>query len=99
MRAALLPIVHGIAVVLGMLGVQSPDQALAALGAATLVGALASVLAAAVRAVLARRPRLTAVGARARRHAILLGHLPDESHPDAPGHVRSRAPGRLIPAA
>lgn len=93
------PLLHGIAVVLGVLGVQGPGELLASLGAVAITAALAAALVAVVHAVLAARPRHTAVGLRARRHAILLGHLPDESHPDAPGHVRSRAPGRLIPAA
>lgn len=90
---------HGIAVTLGALGIQGPGAALATVGALALVGALAAAIAALVRASLSGAPRHMTVGLRARRHAVLLGHLPDASHPDARGHVRSRAPGRLLPAA
>ena len=99
MPAFLVALVHGIAVVLGLLGVQEPGAMLASLGAAALTAALAAVLVAVVRATLAARPRITAVGARSRRHAVRLGHLPDFSHPDARGHVRSRAPGLASSAA
>ena len=99
MSAYLTPLLHGVAVVLGVLGVQGPGAVLATLGAAALMATLAALLVAVVRSALAARPRHTAVGARARRHAILLGRLPDMSHPDAAGHVRSRAPGRVAPAA
>jgi hypothetical protein len=92
-------LLHGIAVLLGVLGIQGPGATLATLGAIALVGALAAAIAALVRATLASAPRHMTVGLRARRHAVLLGHLPDASHPDARGHVRSRAPGRLLPAA
>ncbi len=92
-------LLHGIAVVFGMLEPQSAGSMLATLGALALVGALSAAIIALVRASLAATPRHLAVGVRARRHAVLLGHLPDASHPDAPGHVRSRAPGRLAPAA
>ena len=92
-------LLHGVAAVLGVLGLQGPGVLLATLGAAALVGALAAVVAALVRATLASAPQHLAVGLRARRHAILLGHLPDASHPDAPGHIRSRAPGHAATAA
>ncbi|WP_166869499.1 DUF6412 domain-containing protein [Salinibacterium sp. ZJ70] len=99
MPAFLVALLHGIVVVLGMLGVHEPGAMLAALGAAALTAALAAALVAVVRATSAARPRLTAVGARSRRHAVLLGHLPDFSHPDARGHIRSRAPGLALSAA
>jgi len=92
-------LVHGIAVVLGMLGLHGPGTVLATVGALTLIGALTVAIVALVRATLAATPRHMTVGLRARRHAVLLGHLPDASHPDARGHVRSRAPGRLLAAA
>ncbi len=92
-------LLHGLAVALGVLGIQAPGSVLATLGAIALVGALAAAILALVRATLASAPRHMTVGLRARRHAVLLGHLPDASHPDARGHVRSRAPGRLLPAA
>ena len=44
-------------------------------------------------------PRSRAVGGRSREHAILLRVLPASSHPDAAGHARPRAPGRVVPAA
>jgi len=43
-------------------------------------------------------PRSRTIGGRARSHAILLSVLPVSSHPDAAGHVRSRAPGLLVAA-
>lgn len=92
-------LLHGVAVVLGVLGLQGPGVTLATLGALALGGTLAAAIAALVRATLAGSPRQMTVGLRARRHAVLLGHLPDASHPDAPGHVRSRAPGRRLAAA
>ncbi|QEO09653.1 DUF6412 domain-containing protein [Protaetiibacter larvae] len=92
-------LLHGVAVMLGVLGVQGPGVVLATLGAAALVGALAAVLVALVRASAAAAERLIAVGDRDRRHAILLGRLPDASHPDARGHIRSRAPGLAASAA
>jgi len=95
----LAQLMHGIAVTLGALGIQGPGTALATIGALALVGALAAAMAALVRATLASAPRHMTVGLRARRHAVLLGHLPDASHPDAPGHVRSRAPGLAASAA
>lgn len=99
MTEAHAQLMHGIAVVLGVLGLQGPGTMLATLGALALVGALGAAIVALVRATLAGSPRHMAVGLRARRHAVLLGHLPDASHPDARGHVRSRAPGRPLAAA
>jgi len=95
----LTQLLHGVAVLLGVLGIQGPGALLATLGALALAGAVAAAIVALVRATLAHTPRHMTVGLRARRHAVLLGHLPDASHPDAPGHVRSRAPGRSIAAA
>ncbi|PZQ88150.1 MAG: hypothetical protein DI534_11795 [Leifsonia xyli] len=95
MTEFLAPLMHGLAVVLGVLGVQGPGALLATLGALALAGMIVAL----VRASLARTPRHLTVGLRARRHAVLLRYLPDASHPDARGHVRSRAPGRLLPAA
>jgi hypothetical protein len=95
----LAQLMHGIAVLLGAVGIQGPGATLATLGALALAGTLVAAIAALVRATLAGAPRHMTVGLRARRHAVLLGHLPDASHPDARGHVRSRAPGRLLPAA
>lgn len=92
-------LMHGITVLLGVLGLQGPGVTLATLGALALVGVLGAAIVALVRATLAAAPRHMTVGLRARRHAVLLGHLPDASHPDARGHVRSRAPGRLLAAA
>lgn len=92
-------LLHGFAVVLGVLDGGGSGTMLATLGAFALVGALATAIAVLLRATLAAAPRHIAVGLRARRHAVLLGHLPDASHPDARGHVRSRAPGRPLPAA
>lgn len=92
-------LLHGIAVVLGVFGLHGPGTMLATLGALALVGALGAAIVALVRATVATAPRHMAVGLRSRRHAVLLGHLPDASHPDARGHVRPRAPGRLSPAA
>ncbi len=99
MTEFLAQLLHGLAVALGALGPGGTGSVLTTLGALALVGALAAAIAALVRATLASAPRHMAVGLRARRHAVLLGHLPDASHPDARGHVRSRAPGRLLPAA
>lgn len=99
MTEAYAQLMHGIAVLLGVLGLQGPGVILATLGALALVGALGTAIVALVRAMLAAAPRHMTVGLRARRHAVLLGHLPDASHPDARGHVRSRAPGRPLPAA
>lgn len=99
MTEAYAQLMHGIAVVLGVLGLQGPGALLATLGALALVGALGAAIVALVRATLAAAPRHMTVGLRARRHAVLLGHLPDASHPDARGHVRSRAPGRPLTAA
>lgn len=99
MTEFLAELLHGVAVVLGVLGVGAPGSMLASLGALALVGALGAAIVALVRATLAATPRHLAVGLRARGHAVLLGHLPDASHPDARGHVRSRAPGRPLPAA
>ena len=92
-------LLHGVAAVLGVLGFQGPGMILATLGAAALIGVLTASLVALVRATGAVSPRLIAVGDRSRRHAILLGHLPDASHPDARGHIRSRAPGLAASAA
>jgi len=92
-------LMHGIAVVLGVLGFQGPGMILATLGAAALLGAVAAAVVALAHATGAASPRLIAVGHRSRRHAILLGHLPDASHPDARGHIRSRAPGFAASAA
>ncbi|AYF97066.1 DUF6412 domain-containing protein [Protaetiibacter intestinalis] len=99
MHEAYEQLMQGVALVLGVLGLHGPGVDLATLGAAALVGALAVAIAVLVRATLAAAPRHMTVGLRARRHAILLGHLPDASHPDARGHVRSRAPGRAAQAA
>lgn len=92
-------VVHGVAVALGVLGLDGPSTMLASLGALALVGALGAAIVCIVRATLAATPRHLAVGLRARGHAVLLEHLPNASHPDARGHVRSRAPGRSLPAA
>ncbi|TXK19629.1 hypothetical protein [Homoserinibacter sp. GY 40078] len=94
--AALL---HAVGVVLATLGFEGPAVLLVTLGATALVGAMGAALVALVRLVLAARPRILAVGSRDRRHAVQLGHLPDAAHPDARGHIRSRAPGLLLPAA
>jgi hypothetical protein len=40
-------------------------------------------------------PRSRTVGGRSRDHAVLLRALPASSHPDAAGHARPRAPGRV----
>lgn len=40
-------------------------------------------------------PRFRGVGGRSSGHAVLLAVLPPASHPDAAGHVRSRAPGSV----
>ncbi|MFT4029698.1 MAG: DUF6412 domain-containing protein [Protaetiibacter sp.] len=99
MTEFLAPFMHGIAVLLGVVGIQGPGATLATLGAMALVGALGTAIVELVRAMIAGVPRHMAVGLRARRHAVLLGLLPDASHPDARGHVRSRAPGLAISAA
>ncbi|MCS0499035.1 DUF6412 domain-containing protein [Protaetiibacter mangrovi] len=99
MTGFLAPLLHGIAMLAGYVGITEPGETLATLGALALVGALAAVVVALVRATLAASPRHLAVGLRARRHAVLLGRLPDASHPDARGHVRSRAPGLSASAA
>jgi Family of unknown function (DUF6412) len=75
------------------------EAALPSIGAIVLVTMLAAVLVLVARSAAVLGDRMIAVGARARRHAILLALLPDASHPDARGHVRSRAPGSLLPIA
>ena len=75
------------------------DAMLPSLGALVVVTVVATLLVLVARTVGVIADRLTAVGSRSRRHAILLAFLPDASHPDARGHVRSRAPGSLLPIA
>lgn len=99
MTDAYAQLLHGIAVLLGVFGLEGPGVVLATLGAVALVGALGLVSVALSRVVGVAGPRQLRVGARSRRHAVLLGHLPDASHPDARGHIRSRAPGQAVPAA
>jgi hypothetical protein len=75
------------------------DAMLPSIGALVVVTVVATLLVLVARTVGVVAERRTAVGARSRRHAILLDVLPDASHPDARGHVRSRAPGSLLPIA
>ena len=75
------------------------DAALPSIGAIVLVTVLAAVLVLVARSAVVLGAQMIAVGTRARRHAIQLVFLPDASHPDARGHVRSRAPGSLLPIA
>jgi hypothetical protein len=75
------------------------DAMLPSLGALVVVSVVATVLVLVARTVGVIAERLTAVGARSRKHAVLLAVLPDASHPNARGHVRSRAPGSLLPIA
>ena len=75
------------------------DAALPQVGALVLVTMLAALLVLVARSIVVRSERMIAVGARARRHAVQLAVLPDASHPDARGHVRSRAPGSLLTVA
>ena len=75
------------------------DAALPTVGALALVAVLAALLVLVARSGGVKAERMIAVGARSRRHAIQLAVLPDASHPDARGHVRSRAPGSLPPIA
>ena len=75
------------------------DAMLPSLGALVAVAVVAALLLLVARSVGVVAARRTAVGARSRQHAVLLAVLPDASHPDARGHVRSRAPGSLLPIA
>ncbi len=88
-------IVHAVGAYLGVFA----DAMIPSLGALVVVTVVATVLVLVARTVGVVAERLTAVGARSRKHAVLLTLLPDASHPDARGHVRSRAPGSLLPIA
>ena len=72
--------------------ISAPSAMLAALA---LVAVLAAALAVVIRSGGIPVPRMSAVGRRTSRDAVLLSVLPASSHPDAAGHVRSRAPGRF----
>jgi hypothetical protein len=73
------------------------DAALPTLGMLAILLLTVPVLTVAIIAVVAIAliavPRSSAVGRRARGHAVLLSAPPASSHPDAAGHARSRAPG------
>ena len=75
------------------------DAMLPTLGALVVVTVVATLLVLVARTVGVVGERSIAIGARSRQHAVLLAILPDASHPDARGHVRSRAPGSLLPIA
>lgn len=87
-----------IALVSGSLAPQLADVAAPSLPLLALVAVLAVAIVAAVQLGVAA-PRHTAVGGRARTHAVLLAMLPAASHPDAAGHARPRAPGLVLPVA
>jgi hypothetical protein len=71
----------------------SPAAAVAAVAlTALLIAALGS-------AVVARRPRFVAVGSRDRSRREPVAAQVEPAHPDTAGRVRSRAPGRMLPAA
>lgn len=79
-----------------LIGSQAADPA-----SALLVAAAAAVAAAALAAgrMTGATPRRTVtVGHRAREHAEPLSELVRAAHPDSDGRVRSRAPGRSVPA-
>lgn len=56
------------------------------------------VITAAVLATVAP-PRTLTVGARSRAHREALSSIPEPTHPDTAGRVRSRAPGKAAQAA
>jgi hypothetical protein len=74
------------------------DAALPALGILAFLLVTVAIVAVVSTALIAV-PRSRAVGGRARDHAVLLASLPSFSHPDAAGHSRSRAPGRVLAVA
>jgi hypothetical protein len=92
-------IVRSVGAFLGLHAGAVADAMLPSLGALVVVTVVATVLVLVARTVGVVAERLTAVGARSRKHTVLLSLLPDASHPDARGHVRSRAPGSLLPIA
>ena len=92
------PIAVMIRAVSAYLGVLA-DAMVPSVGALVVVTLVATVLVLVARTVGVVAERVGAVGARSRRHVIMLAFLPDASHPDARGHVRSRAPGSLLPIA
>lgn len=87
-------LITGLAVAL-VIGSQpvDPVSALLAAAAAVVVAALA-----AGRMTGAAPRRTVTVGHRAREHAEPLSELARAAHPDSDGRVRSRAPGRSVPA-
>jgi hypothetical protein len=92
-------ILRALGAYLGVHAVAAADAVLPSLGALVVVTVVATLLLLIARRVGVVAERRTAVGARSRQHAVLLALLPDASHPDARGHVRSRAPGSLLPIA
>jgi hypothetical protein len=72
------------------------DAVLPTLGMLAILLITVAIIAVVATALIAV-PRSSAVGGRARGHAVLLSALPSSSHPDAAGHARSRAPG-IAPA-
>jgi hypothetical protein len=92
-------IVRAVSAFLGLHAGAVTDAVLPSIGALVVVTVVATLLLLAARSVGVAAERRTAVGARSRRHAVQLSLLPDASHPDARGHVRSRAPGLLLPIA
>ena len=69
------------------------------LGAATISAIAVSALLAARYSGALLRSRSLTVGARARQHRESLTSMPEPQHPNTVGRVRSRAPGRIAPAA